>query len=247
MSALNNLVSCNWKEIFTSSNGTSTNFLFSYIPPTSSDVSFSEEELEIGKKECIFTLVGHAIGKRAFYGSLLVEVKRKWSFKGSFKLLTLEGDFFVFKFMCKENYDIVKDHGLCFFNGRPFLFQKWNCNFRPSKSEVKDIPLWIKMPNFPLCCWNVVGISKVASRVGIPLTVDALTTSKSIISFARVCVQITPQFILSESILIDLNMFKFEQKIVYDWNVSSCFKCQTFSHDDKILLIPKNHSSPRSL
>lgn len=78
-------------------------FSLSYVPSASPNVLFSKDELEIRKKEWCYTLVGHAIGKRPIYGSLLVAVKQKWTFKGSFKLLTLEGDFFVFKFVCKDD------------------------------------------------------------------------------------------------------------------------------------------------
>lgn len=47
------------------------------------------------------------MGKKLFYRSLLATIKHKLSFKGDLKLLTLEGDFFLFKFACKEDYDIV--------------------------------------------------------------------------------------------------------------------------------------------
>lgn len=137
---------------------------------------------------------------------------------------------------------MVNDHGPCFLNGRPFLFQKWNWDFQPTKEIIKDIPLWIKFPNFFLCCWNEGGISKVASSIGVPLTIDSLIAAKAYISFARVCVHISPNSSLPDSIPINLNeiKFEFEQPVVYDWKLKSCSKCNMFSHKDQTCLLNPN-------
>lgn len=74
MSSSPRSLNCNQNELFTSFNGNSKDFFLSFVPPHSSDDSFLEDELEEGKKEWCFTLVGHGIGKRPFYGSLLVAV-----------------------------------------------------------------------------------------------------------------------------------------------------------------------------
>lgn len=183
-------------------------------------------------------MIGYAIGKRRYYGSLLAAIKRKWTFKGALELLTLEKDFFLFKFSCKEDYDKVWDNGPCFLNGKSFLFQKWQCDFRPTKANFSEISLWIKLPNFPLCCWNPAGISKVASRVGIPLAVDSLTASKARLTFARVCVQVNTSSPLPDTIPINLNGLEFDQEVLYDWKPSFCNSCSSFSHDDNSY--PKN-------
>lgn len=124
-----------WKDIISSQYASSKPFSLSYIPLSFDEVSFSQDNLIESIKEWDLSLVGYSIGKRPYYASLLTTIKRKWSFKGSMDLLTLEGDFFLFKFSCKEDYDSVWDNGPCFLNGRPFLFQKWKYDFRPSKDK----------------------------------------------------------------------------------------------------------------
>lgn len=52
----------------------------------------------------------------------LVTINWKWRFKGSLKLITLEGDFFFFKILCEEDYDFVWDSGSYFLSGRLFFF-----------------------------------------------------------------------------------------------------------------------------
>lgn len=102
-------------------------FFMAYIPSKTldvSDVSFSKEELMDGEKKWGFSLVGHAIGNISFYCLLLTTIRHKWNFKGWLELLTLKGDFFLFKLTYKEDYDLVYDNGSCFLNDRSFLFQK---------------------------------------------------------------------------------------------------------------------------
>lgn len=107
---------------------------------------------------------------------------------------------------------MINDHCPYFLNERPFLFHKWSQDFGPAKEIVKEILLWIKFSKFLFCCWNEVGISKA-------LIVDSLTVAKTHITFVRVCVQITHETILPNSIPINLNSLKFEQAIVYDWKL----------------------------
>lgn len=62
------------------------------------EVSFLEEELYLGQQEWDLSLISHAIGKRPFYGSLLlaIKIKKRWIFKGNLELLIMKGDFFFF-------------------------------------------------------------------------------------------------------------------------------------------------------
>lgn len=68
------------------------------------------------------SLIRHALGKKLFYDSLLTAIKQKWLFKGSLKLLTLEGDFLLFKFFYREDYDIICDIDHYFLSKRLFFF-----------------------------------------------------------------------------------------------------------------------------
>lgn len=140
-------------------------------------------------------------------------MKNMWLFKGLIVLLTLEGNFFMFKFSCKDDYDMVWNNGSCFLTGHPFLFS--------SDLEISGLLrvtwrlLWIKMFNFPLFCWNEAKISKVASCVGLPLTIDDLTTYKSRITFAHASIQINSPSLLLDLVPINLNEIKFNQEILY--------------------------------
>lgn len=58
---------------------------------------------------------------RSYYGVILVVVKRQWNLQGNIDF-TLGGDiFFLSKFSCKEDYEMVWNENLCLLNGRPFV------------------------------------------------------------------------------------------------------------------------------
>lgn len=102
-----------------------------------------------------------------------------------------------------------------------------------TKGDVKDIPLWIKLPNLLLCSWNEAGISKVTSCVGLLLVVDNLTASKERITFTIVCVQVSSNSPLPDSIPLNLSGIKFQQEVSYDWKSKACKACHTFSYEDR--------------
>lgn len=123
---------------------------------------------------------------------LLATLKKKWDFKGQLELLTIEGDFFLFKFLCVEAFDLVLNVDPCFLNGNPFIFKKWSSNVKLIKENFTKISPWIKMSSFPLSCWNEKGFSKIANKFCTPLIVDNVTAKKMQITFARVCVPNSP-------------------------------------------------------
>lgn len=207
---LSPLVSCNSKSILTLQNNTTKDINLSFIFCDEEDICFSKEDLASGQQEWWLSIVGHAIEKRPFYGSLLATIKKKWAFKSNLKLLTMEGDFFLFKISCADDYELVWNFGPCFLNDKLFFLKKWLQDFRSVKEKFSEILSWIKFPNLSLCCWNEKGFSKIANKVGIPLTVGSLTASKSRITFTRVCVQISPSSPLPDEISLNLNGTKWK-------------------------------------
>nr|GEU79134.1 RNA-directed DNA polymerase, eukaryota, reverse transcriptase zinc-binding domain protein [Tanacetum cinerariifolium] len=70
-----------------------------------------------------------------------------------------------------------------------------DCNngvfFMKFHHEEDKVPLWVRLCNIPMKAWTVKGISAIASRIGKPLIMDAVTASKckqglGLVRFARV-------------------------------------------------------------
>lgn len=143
----------------------------------------------------------------------------------------MEGDFFLFKFSCAEDFDPLWNNVMYFLNDKLFIFKKWSRYMKPMKENFKEISLSIKFPNLCLCYWHENGFSKITRKVRIPLAIYVVTMSKSFITFSRVCVQISPSFTLLEEITLNLNGSPYKQQVSYDWKPKACLTCHTFSHD----------------
>ncbi|KAI0524922.1 hypothetical protein KFK09_004312 [Dendrobium nobile] len=208
-------------------------FSLAFVPP-STKVPFSADELALGVPDWGSSLVGYSIGPRPTYLSLLNAVKRAWNPKGSVELLSLNDGFFLFKFSAPEDYQTAWAGGPWFFFGRPFILQQWSPKFKPKRDEFSSIPIWIKIVDLPLAVWNPNGISKIASFIGRPLAVDALTARKTRLTYARVCVLVSGNSPLPEEIPVCLDGDDVSLKVIYDWKPTPCTGCGSIVHPSSL-------------
>ncbi|XP_020703304.1 uncharacterized protein LOC110114692 [Dendrobium catenatum] len=216
-------------------------FPVAFYPPKSK-LSFRGGDLTEGSSLWTFSLVGYSLGQRPYYERLLAAMRKVWPLKGAISLLSLADGFFLIKFASQEDYDAVWSGGPWFLLGKPFILQKWSPKFKPKRDENASIPIWIKIVGFPLALWTPTGISKIASYVGIPLSVDSLTAKRSRLTFARVCVLISKESALPEEIPLEIEGEDLTLKVVYDWKPSPCEGCGSLVHP--FSLCPKNPNPP---
>ncbi|KAI0489269.1 hypothetical protein KFK09_029111 [Dendrobium nobile] len=221
-----------WKNLLTTTPQFSAEFShsLSFVPIQNLTAQFTCDQFNAGASEWSLSLVGYSIGKRPFYEALLSVIKKTWPLRGSLSLLTMDEGFFLLKFSAIEDYEHAWSGGPWFFFGKPFILQKWTPDFIPKREEFPSIPLWIKILNLPLSLWTPEGISKLASCVGIPIVVDALTAAKTRLTFARVCVQITSNSLLPDEIFYCVEGKSFPLRIQYDWKPERCSQCGSIMH-----------------
>ncbi|KAL0915597.1 hypothetical protein M5K25_016026 [Dendrobium thyrsiflorum] len=205
-------------------------FTLSSSPSLEDPLDFTEVHVKAARDEWGLSLVGYSIGRRPYYESLLSAIRKTWTLKGMLKLLSLSEGFFMLKFSSPDDYEMALAGGVWFFLGKPFVLQKWVPNFKPVREEFSSIPIWFKILDLPLPCWTPEGISRIASKVGVPLAVDDLTAEKSRLTYARVCVQVTKNCAYPESIPISILGEPFDLKIQYEWKPSPCEHCGSIVH-----------------
>ncbi|KAL0906049.1 hypothetical protein M5K25_024510 [Dendrobium thyrsiflorum] len=96
--------------------------------------------------------------------------------------------------------------------------------------DVKNVDSMIKIVDLPLALWTPSGISRIASYIGIPLTVDPLTAMRTRLTFARVCAQISKDFPLPDEIPIQIDGEELVFNVIYDWKSSKCEGCGSLIH-----------------
>ncbi|KAH0749113.1 hypothetical protein KY290_028345 [Solanum tuberosum] len=93
------------------------------------------------------------------------------------------------RFANEEERDKVLCAGPHYLLKRPVIMKPWLLEFNFKEEILTTIPLWIKLPNFPLNCWNSVVLSKIGNSLGKPLYADECTTQASRISFTRILIE----------------------------------------------------------
>ncbi|KAL0907971.1 hypothetical protein M5K25_005493 [Dendrobium thyrsiflorum] len=207
-------------------------FSIAPIPTPDEIIDFPSSDIAGAVEEWNLALVGYSLGKRPFYEALLTAVHKLWKLKGNLKLISLSEGFFLFKFSCPEDLEMVWTKGAWFIFGKPFVFQKWSPHFTPRREEFTSVPIWFKIHDLPLCCWTPTGISKIATKIGYPLAVDALTASKSRLTYARVCVQVDASASYPDTIPICVDGKIFNLQIQYEWRPSICSCCKSLNHQE---------------
>ncbi|XP_020699220.2 uncharacterized protein LOC110111614 [Dendrobium catenatum] len=219
-----------WKNIVIDSVPISKDLPLSFLPHKPDIIPFAGDRLVKGAENWNLCLVGYSIGRRPYYEALLGAIRKTWTLKGSMQLLSLSDGFFLLRFTIEEDYEMAWSKGMWFFLGRPFLLQKWSPKFRPKRENFTSIPIWVKIHDLPLVCWNSEGISRIASKIGILLAVNSLTAQKTRLIFARVCIQVDASATYPEEIPISIEDDVFSLKIQYEWKPTLCEHCKSMVH-----------------
>ncbi|KAI0499496.1 hypothetical protein KFK09_017700 [Dendrobium nobile] len=193
-------------------------------------IPFDKDFTDAAATEWSLCLVGYSIGKRPYYEALKETAHRIWKLKGTFQLIALIDGFFLFKFSLPEDYDMVCSKGVWFFHGKPFVFQKWTKNFHHTRENFTSVPIWVRVHNLPLVCWNSEGISKIASKIGIPIAVDALTAAKTRLTYARICIQVSTTSLFLNSVAVSIEGEVLNLQVQYEWKPTPCTSCAFLAH-----------------
>ncbi|KAI0530809.1 hypothetical protein KFK09_000357 [Dendrobium nobile] len=220
----------NWNVVFSPDVSTSDELHLSHFPQEPKIVLFSEEKLFSGAGDWSRCLVGYSIGRRPYYEALLGAINKTWKLKGSLGMFSLSEGFFLFRFSCSEDYDTVWTIGVWFLLGKPFIMQKWHPKFKPIKENFTSVPIWVKIHDLPLASWNSEGISRIASKIGVPLAADSLTAKKTRLTYARVCVLVDCHASYPEEIKVSLDGDIVALKVQYEWKPTPCDHCKSLVH-----------------
>ncbi|GJT31734.1 RNA-directed DNA polymerase, eukaryota, reverse transcriptase zinc-binding domain protein [Tanacetum coccineum] len=137
-----------------------------------------------------------------------------------------------------QRLNTIIDNGPWIVNNKPMVMQKLDPNVNLDRTEPNTLPLWIKLMNPPLEAWSKKGLSALASRIGSPLIMDAMTTSMcnqgiGRLDYARVLVEVNANKGLEYHIDVmyrNGEQFVKKVRVEYDWKPPMCSYCIVFGH-----------------
>ncbi|XP_020678706.2 uncharacterized protein LOC110096898 [Dendrobium catenatum] len=136
--------------------------------------------------------------------------------------------------------------GVWFLLGKPFVLQKWHPKFKPIKEEFSSVLIWVKIHDLPLACWNSEGISRIVSKIGIPVAADKLTEQMTRLTYARVCVLVDNLASYPEEIQVSLDGDVVTLRVQYEWRPNPCDHCKSLMHfSSSCPIVPKVNSEER--
>ncbi|XP_039017080.1 uncharacterized protein LOC120147904 [Hibiscus syriacus] len=81
---------------------------------------------------------------------------------------------------------------------------QWEPNMQRLNFDLSRLPLWIHLYNVPLELYSREGLSYIVSALGVPLTMDSITASKTRLEYAKVCIEIGAKEDIPETVEVIL-------------------------------------------
>lgn len=173
----------------------------------------------------------YVVGTKPTIGAIKRFVDNQCVFAMKPLVLYHSDGYFMIRFANEEDRDKILCAGPYHLMRRLVVMKSWIQEFNFKEDILTTIPLCIKLPNLSLNYWNARVLTKIGSRLGLPLYADECTTQASRISFARILVEMDITKELPKSITIHGAKGKvFEQQVVYEWKPMFCQKCLQVGH-----------------
>ncbi|XP_039063432.1 uncharacterized protein LOC120208157 [Hibiscus syriacus] len=101
-----------------------------------------------------------------------------------------ENNLYIFSFSNDSARDWVLENEPWHMFNKPLILRIWEPNMQKLDFDFAHLPIWIHLYNVPLELYTQYGLSYIASALGKPISMDSFTASKTILHFAKVCVEV---------------------------------------------------------
>jgi hypothetical protein len=104
---------------------------------------------------------------------------------------------------------------------------RWTPNFDPASEVPKDVPVWVRLPNLSIHCWNPSSLQAIGNGLGRYIN---QAKPKDQYSCARICVEADLEVGLLEEIKMKVNNWQHFQKLDYEQLPFKCRGCHEYGH-----------------
>jgi hypothetical protein len=117
---------------------------------------------------------------------------------------------YIFKFISKSDRDLIFRNGPFFMGTQGLYLNRWNPSFDPELEVPKEVPVWFRLPNLPIHCWNNSSLQAIWNGLGNYID---KAHPKDQYSCARICVEVNLEFGLPEAIKLKVGEWQHFQKL----------------------------------
>lgn len=91
---------------------------------------------------------------------------------GNMEIFYHDDGYFVVRFETRDDKERMLMGGPFMIANRPIVVKEWVAEFNFEKEVLKEVPLWIRLPNLPLPFWSEKSLSRMGSIMGKPICAD---------------------------------------------------------------------------
>ncbi|XP_028549945.1 uncharacterized protein LOC114579457 [Dendrobium catenatum] len=195
-------------------------------------------KVDMSKIENFLTEDGLAV--KLFEPNMEINSKKlQLSMFGKFYLTVLGSGWFLCSFFSTEAVEEVLSGGPWFVKGHIVGIDKWSPKFTTDSLKGLSSPIWLRLPNLPLYCWDEVNVERIASLIGVLVLIDGDMFQWGRREFARVCVRIELDKKLPLGVWVEGLHGRFFQKVEYEKVSTLCFNCGKLGHLNKACVLKK--------
>jgi hypothetical protein len=156
-------------------------------------------------------------------------IQRNWRplTKNSVTCYSVGKGFYIFEFISQEDRDLIFRNGPYFMGAQGLYLNRWTPNFDPALEIPKDVPVWVRLPNLPIHCWNSTSLQAIGNGLGHYID---KADPKDQYSCARICVEVDLEVGLPEAVNLKVGDWQHLQKLDYEQLPFKCRKCHDYGH-----------------
>lgn len=193
-----------------------------------------KEDYDKGKLEWLNAVVVQFIGKAPNLSLFHRMANQLWGRDGSVEICLVEGGMFVVQLPTAAARDRVLESESWHIQNKPLLIRKWVPGIKPLNINLSKIPALLHLKGVPLELFNKIGLSHIASVIGIPLCMDSITATRKRIAYAKVCVEVDVSKEIPSSVkLILKDGSESSIEVEVPWYHVKCTNCNVFGHSLK--------------
>ncbi|GAA0156242.1 hypothetical protein LIER_13777 [Lithospermum erythrorhizon] len=138
----------------------------------------------------------------------------------------------VFRFMSDEDRFKVFNGGPYLAFGKTLMLRLVDAGVIIGDDLFTSVPTWVLFHDVPLSVWSESGLSKIASKVGIPMYTDKFTKERTKMSYARclVDVDVSKPPVMEFGVKLSGGR-RYTQKVTYECYPDYCCDCKKFGHN----------------
>ncbi|XP_057862492.2 uncharacterized protein LOC131070841 [Cryptomeria japonica] len=142
----------------------------------------------------------------------------------------LANKFFMVTFICLADHNRVFEGGPYFYNQVGLFVKPWHAGFNPSEELPNQVPVWVRLPRFPIECCREDVLQMLAMKLGKPVGPSTQTLGKKVMTFARMCVELDLSRPLPDAVEMCVGSHSWVQQLDYETFPFRCRLCHEYGH-----------------